>query len=111
MLFITLYLPWEFREFKEKEQPMEFLDPESLRIRALEKGEWSKVGDVFYSNKIYQTWDFLGPSYIEDGSYSDGIANSGRMSFILPHPTNPNIIYVATAGGGVWKTTAPHSLF
>lgn len=105
MLFITLYLPWEFREFKEKEQPMEFLDPESLRIRALEKGEWSKVGDVFYSNKIYQTWDFLGPSYIEDGSYSDGIANSGRMSFILPHPTNPNIIYVATAGGGVWKTT------
>jgi len=85
---------------------MKFLDPESLRLRALEKGEWSKVGDVFYSNKINQfNWEFIGPSYIRDGSWSDGISNSGRMTFILPHPTNPNIIYVATAGGGVWKTT------
>ncbi len=108
MIFITLYLqlPWDFKSFEEKESPPEFLDPESLRIRAIQKGEWSNVGDVFYSNRISQySWEFLGPSYIEDGSWSDGIANSGRMSFILPHPTNPNIIYVATAGGGVWKTT------
>ncbi len=102
---LYLKFPWEFREFGEKEEIMKFLDPESLRIRAIEKGEWSNVGDIFYSTKVYQTWEFLGPSYIEDGSFSDGIANSGRMTFILPHPTNPNIIYVATAGGGVWKTT------
>lgn len=105
MIYIFFYLPWEFKSFEEKESPMKFFDPESLRLRALEKGEWSKVGDIFYSNKVNQfNWQFIGPSYIEKGSWSDGLSNSGRMTFILPHPTNPNIIYVATAGGGVWKT-------
>ncbi|MCS7245243.1 MAG: hypothetical protein RMJ38_03865 [candidate division WOR-3 bacterium] len=106
LIFINVFIPWEFREFEEIEKPVEFFPPESLERRAILKGEWSNVGDVFYSNSTSSySWQFLGPSHIEDGSWSDGIANSGRMSFILPHPTNPNIIYVATAGGGVWKTT------
>ncbi len=29
---------------------------------------------------------------------------SGRVTDIEPHPTNNNILYVGTAGGGVWKT-------
>ncbi len=30
---------------------------------------------------------------------------SGRTNSIAFHPTNPSIMYIATAGGGVWKTT------
>lgn len=30
---------------------------------------------------------------------------SGRISVILPHPTNPDVVYIGAAGGGVWKTT------
>jgi len=30
---------------------------------------------------------------------------SGRIAGIAADPTTPNTIYVATAGGGAWKTT------
>ena len=30
--------------------------------------------------------------------------DSGRVRSIVPHPTEPGILYLATAGGGVWKT-------
>jgi len=36
--------------------------------------------------------------------------DSGRPRTILVHPTNPDVVYLATSGGGVWKTfdaTAP----
>lgn len=36
---------------------------------------------------------------------SANIAWSGRAISIAFHPTNPSIIYVGTANGGVWKTT------
>jgi photosystem II stability/assembly factor-like uncharacterized protein len=32
-------------------------------------------------------------------------AVSGRITGIAAHPTQANVIYVATAGGGIWKTT------
>jgi photosystem II stability/assembly factor-like uncharacterized protein len=30
--------------------------------------------------------------------------DSGRARQIIPHPTNPSILYMSTSGGGVWKT-------
>ncbi len=30
--------------------------------------------------------------------------DSGRVRQILPHPLDPDILYVSTSGGGVWKT-------
>lgn len=33
------------------------------------------------------------------------VTDSGRLRTILPHPTDPNTVYVLSAGGGVWKTT------
>ena len=32
------------------------------------------------------------------------VVDAGRLREIVPHPTDPNILYVATAGGGVWKS-------
>lgn len=46
-------------------------------------------------------WSFLGPSYKPRPDSDD----SGLVSSIALHPTDPNTIYVSTASSGVWKTT------
>ncbi len=67
-----------------------------------------------------QVWINLGPTsaaYESNGvQYSE--VDSGRVRKIVPHPLDANIVYLATAGGGVWKsfdalkpvtsTTGPH---
>src|SRR5438552_2678644 len=40
--------------------------------------------------------------------------DSGRVRQILAHPMDPDVLFIATAGGGVWKTyiaTAPTVLW
>ena len=47
-------------------------------------------------------WQNLG----YDFSLSDPfVASQGRVNSIAFHPTNPDIIYIGTAGGGIWKST------
>jgi photosystem II stability/assembly factor-like uncharacterized protein len=45
-------------------------------------------------------WTALGPAPINVNN-----PNTGRVSAVDAHPTDPNTIYIATASGGVWKTT------
>ncbi|MEM9548417.1 MAG: fibronectin type III domain-containing protein [Bacteroidota bacterium] len=45
-------------------------------------------------------WESLGPS-----SNSSGYAGTGRINSVGFHPTNQDIVYVGSAGGGIWKTT------
>ena len=47
------------------------------------------------------TWAPIGPASLQSG----GGLVSGRVAGIAVDPTDPNTIYVAAAGGGVWKTT------
>lgn len=47
------------------------------------------------------TWTPIGPRPITGA----GQPNSGRLNSIAIHPTDPDIIYVGGAQGGVWKTT------
>lgn len=52
-------------------------------------------------------WVNIGPTgsnFIRNGSVQLTQTDSGRTRNIVTHPTNSSIIYVATAGGGVWKT-------
>lgn len=52
-------------------------------------------------------WSSIGPTktnHIENGVKLN-LTDSGRMRTILPHPTNPNIVYLLTSSGGLWKTT------
>ena len=51
-------------------------------------------------------WVPLGPTGSSTDDYGTGrtTTQAGRVQSIVPHPTNPDIVYVATAGGGVWKT-------
>jgi photosystem II stability/assembly factor-like uncharacterized protein len=50
-------------------------------------------------------WYLLGPKPIEDEYWSGSKNASGRVNSIAPHPTDPNTVYIASASGGVWKTT------
>lgn len=53
------------------------------------------------------SWVNLGPGSLTSGAYSSGSTdyNSGRLTAIVTDPTNATTLYVATAGGGVWKST------
>src|SRR5438309_955721 len=57
-------------------------------------------------------WVNLGPrtANFEKNDVTYLKVDSGRPRTILVHPTNPDVAYLATSGGGVWKTfdaTAP----
>src|SRR5439155_9815671 len=51
------------------------------------------------------TWTPLGPAPILNGPRAGSGPVSGRIAGVAAHPTDPDTIYVAAAGGGVWKTT------
>ena len=54
-----------------------------------------------------QTWQPIGPGPLHGGQ-NEGMTNSpviGAIHGIAPHPTNPDIIYIAAVNGGVWKTS------
>jgi photosystem II stability/assembly factor-like uncharacterized protein len=53
----------------------------------------------------YSTWTPVGPAPIPNGQTTT-ISNpvSGRVTSIAIHPTDPNIVYVGTAQGGVFRT-------
>ena len=60
------------------------------------------------------SWTNIGPfTQNSNGGYgTDGIdVDSGRPMAVLTHPTNAQIVYLATSGGGVFKcTNADHTL-
>jgi photosystem II stability/assembly factor-like uncharacterized protein len=45
-------------------------------------------------------WTPIGPSPISES----GNADNGMVTAIAPNPNNPNVVYIGTAGGGVWRT-------
>src|ERR1700676_433560 len=53
----------------------------------------------------YAKWTAIGPAPITNGQDPGGGPVSGRVAAIAGDPTDPNTIYVAPAGGGVWKTS------
>ena len=50
-------------------------------------------------------WSLIGPAPLDGGQVPGNLAVSGRVAGLAADPTNANIIYMAAAGGGVWKTT------
>ncbi|MBS1771667.1 MAG: T9SS type A sorting domain-containing protein [Bacteroidetes bacterium] len=66
--------------------------------------EWKKYFDKNAQRKTTATnnsnWVFQGPT-----TSAGGYAGLGRINSIEFHPTDANTIYIASAGGGAWKTT------
>jgi photosystem II stability/assembly factor-like uncharacterized protein len=48
-------------------------------------------------------WTAIGPAPLDSADVTGNV--SGRSTGIAAHPTDANTIYMAPAGGGVWKTT------
>lgn len=52
------------------------------------------------------SWVNIGPTnanWLQNGPIVNAV-DSGRARTILPHPTNPNILYFLSSGGGLWRT-------
>jgi hypothetical protein len=52
-------------------------------------------------------WVNIGPDdaeFDQNASFTGHEIDSGRARTILPHPTNPDIVYFLTSGGGLWRT-------
>lgn len=87
-----------------------FFDPQ-LRSDAVEKLEKQKeiqknspITDG--SEAVLAAWTPIGPAPIPNGQTdTNSVPVSGRTTAIAVHPTNPNLVYVGTASGGVYRTT------
>jgi hypothetical protein len=54
------------------------------------------------------SWVSLGPTkadYLSNGNLTLNATDTGRVRNFVTHPSDPNVLYVAFSGGGVWKTT------
>jgi photosystem II stability/assembly factor-like uncharacterized protein len=87
------------------------ITPSALKKHSSEaKRQRAEYPTLFSQTKIDRsvpTWRSLGPTsdqFIQNSVTLQQI-DSGRLRTILPHPTDPNIVYVLSAGGGLWKST------
>ncbi len=60
-------------------------------------------GDTSAPNVPTQ-WFPVGPAPITSGQTNNSDPVTGRVTGVVSDPNDPNIIYIATAGGGAWKT-------
>ncbi len=72
-------------------------DSRTRAIRDLERSE-AALGN---SRSLEAAWRSLGPAPIPVNAST---SNSGRVSAIVVHPTNANIVYVGTAFGGLYRS-------
>lgn len=86
-----------------------YLGPEDLLRISRSVPDRVPAGTVFYrGNSLDDTllvWDFIGPRPILNEYWSGNDNASGRVTAIAVDPTNPNVVYVGGAQGGIWKST------
>jgi hypothetical protein len=87
-----------------------------------ERGAWGVVTPTFRANAMKEgknhsdkknapgpKWVNIGPTgadYEQNGSFTGHVRDSGRARTILPHPTDPDVVYFLTSGGGLWRTNS-----
>jgi hypothetical protein len=74
-------------------------------FRSLSEGSYPNKGATASNVSKLPAWMPIGPAPVPNGQ-TDGVTNpvSGRVTAIAVHPTNPDIVYVGTAQGGVYRT-------
>jgi len=60
-----------------------------IRMAGIPENAWTNIGPKRGQGQLYVV--------------DTNIADTGRPTVILPHPTNPNLLYVGYAGGGLWR--------
>src|SRR4051812_48887708 len=94
-------------------------DDATARLLA-QRAAWGVVTSTFRQNALKEgrkhsdkkngpgpKWVSIGPTSAEfeqNGSFTGHVRDSGRARTILPHPTNPDVVYFLTSGGGLWRT-------
>ena len=94
-------------------------DNATLRLE-WQRGAWGLVTPAFRATAMKEgknhsdkknapgpKWVNIGPTgadYEQNGSFTGHVRDSGRARTVLPHPTNPNVVYFLTSGGGLWRT-------
>src|SRR5205814_828949 len=79
-------------------------DKPDARGRAIEEMERQEAQGAGVPGLSSVTWSSIGPAPIPNGQTTPSTAVSGRVSAIAIHPTNPNIVYVGAAQGGVYRS-------
>lgn len=94
-------------------------DKPTLRLQ-WQRQSWGLVSPSFRANTLKEAtkhnaiknargpkWTSVGPTgarFAQNGSFTGYITDSGRARAILPHPTNADVVYFLTSGGGLWRT-------
>jgi len=74
--------------------------PDDAYGKAIEQRNSMRSEQGFFNDAV--TWTNIGPT----PGYYPGYTNiSGRTTTVRYHPTNPSIIYIGAAFGGVWRST------
>ncbi len=97
---------WFYRPRTDKNGllPTKHIKSEMLK----EKNKIASLNKDLSGNKgTSDVWTNRGPSSVDlAGSFiSHWGKSSGRVRSIAVHPTNPDIVYIGVAAGGIWKTT------
>ena len=91
----SLYQKMPFKpaeEWFEKQRAFPFDEiPQQERLNSIEYVKNNMSIETFSGSAV---WQPAGPTNIE-----------GRITSVAIHPANPQIVYAATANGGVWKST------
>jgi len=97
-----------FRSEADKARGFEKMGPPPpgyIRITGEPDPEWDASRGQYEARASPFTWTFLGPKPESSEYWSYENSAGGRVVSIAPHPTDPNIVYIASASGGIWKTT------
>ena len=79
-------------------------DSRARNFQALNQMAYSLVkADVSNDRSTHGDWESLGPYDVYSSDSYSG-ANLGRTNCIAYHPSNPDIMWVGTPAGGLWKT-------
>lgn len=78
-------------------------DKPDARVRAIREMERQELANA--PTIATTSWTPIGPAPIPNGGTNPPTPVSGRVSAIAVHPTNPNIVYVGAADGGVYRST------
>ncbi len=79
------------------------LDEKGYRVSALVEQEAFKKAAKITPLSVSAAWTELGPkSFTYTSGWNPGV---GRVTSVAVNPTNTDIIYVSSPGGGIWKTT------
>lgn len=73
------------------------VDNQRLNQQALRNSSVNRNAEPGFANANSGSWTSLGPTFVN--SENKGIGRVNRLAF---HPTNPDIIYAASATGGLW---------